>query len=59
MMESDLECIADQFECSSELDEDSGDVSETDIQEAAAELENLFHEIGEDAVEPQSKRRRL
>ena len=45
-MESDLDCIVDQFdsdysECSSESDEDSDDVSETDRQEAAAELESL------------------
>ena len=42
-MESDLACVVDQSdsdysECSSESDEDSDNVSETDRQEAAAEL---------------------
>ena len=63
-MELDLDSIVDQFdsdysECSSESDEDSDDVSETDRREAAAELESLRLDIGDDWVEPESKRRRL
>ena len=52
-MELDLDSIVDQFdsdysECSSESDEDSDDVSETDRREAAAELESLRLDIGDD-----------
>ena len=63
-METDIYRIVDQLdsdysECSSESDEDTDDVSVTDRQEAAAELESLCLDIGNETVEPESKRRRL
>ena len=65
-METDIDRIVDQFDsdysecsCSSESDEDTDDVSKTDRQEAAAELESLCLDIGNETAEPESKRRRL